>query len=169
MAILKKLKIKESLSEIKRLQQKSPLYLSIRLQMLIVIKTKEVHSKRGLSDILGISANSIQAWKQLYSQGGIDKLMEYHRGGNKKPVIDAKADKAIVAKLSNPYEAPRSYKELQQWVDEHLIKGINYHTLNKHVKNKHKTKLKVVRKSHVKKDEQAVAAFKKNRRVAGTY
>jgi transposase len=163
MAILKKLEIKESVPELKKLQQKSPSYLAIRLQMLLVMKTKDIHSKRGLNDILGISANSIQSWKQLYSQGGLDKLMEYHRGGNKQPVIDAKADKAIVAKLSNPYEAPRSYKELQQWVDENLIKGINYHTLNKHVKNKHKTKIKVVRKSHIKKDEQAVAAFKKNR------
>ena len=163
MAILKKLQIKESVTELKKLQHKSPSYLSVRLQMLLVMKTKDIHSKRGLSDILGISANSIQSWKKLYSQSGIDKLMEYHRGGNKQPVIDAKADKAILAKLSNPYEAPRSYKELQQWVDENLIKGINYHTLNKHVKNKHKKKLKVVRKSHIKKDEQAVAAFKKNR------
>jgi hypothetical protein len=57
---------------------------------------------------------------------------------------------------------PAAYVELQQWVDEEYIKGINYHTLNKHVKRKYKAKIKVARRSHVSKDAQAAEAFKKN-------
>ena len=163
MAILKLLKIKESETELKKLQRQQPPYLSIRIQMLLLMKRKDLHSKRGLSDILGISANTVQSWKTMYDSGGIKKLLSYNRGGHKQPIIQGRNEKKILAKLSNPYDAPRSFKELQQWVDEHLIKDINYHTLNKHVKQKFKAKIKVARKSHVSKDEEAVLAFKKNR------
>jgi uncharacterized protein (DUF342 family) len=105
----------------------------------------------------------------MYTEGGLEALLSYHRGGNRKAIISADVEQKILARLSNPYDAPRSYKELQQWVDEHFIKGINYHTLNKHVKHKYNTKIKVARKTHVKKDEQTVVAFKKNRRRIRTY
>jgi CBS domain containing-hemolysin-like protein len=38
---------------------------------------------------------------------------------------------------------------------------INYHTVNKYVKRKFGAKLKVARKSHVNKSEEAVIEFKK--------
>jgi len=162
MAFSKQLNILESVEYLKKFQRRQPPYLSIRIQMLVLMKTKDIHSKRGLSELLGVSANTIQSWKTMYENGGLDQLLEYNRGGHKQPVIDEAADAKILARLSDPYEAPRSFKELQQWVDENLVKGINYHTLNKHVKRKHKAKIKVARKSHVLKDEQAVSSFKKN-------
>lgn len=163
MPILKTLSIKESTLDLKRLQKQQPSYLSIRLQMLLLMKTKSVHSKRGLSDSLGVSANTIQSWKTMYDIGGLIGLLDYKRGGNKLSVIAGSNEKKILSKLSDPHNAPGSFKELQQWVDENLIKGINYHTLNKFVKRKYNAKIKVARKSHVSKDEQAVSAFKKNR------
>lgn len=96
-------------------------------------------------------------------------MLQDKRGGNRTPLIDAKADKAIAARLSDGGNAPRSFKELQQWVHDNYIPGINYHTLNKHVKRKYGAKLKVARKSHVQKDEQAVEAFKKNQRAGRSY
>jgi transposase len=163
MAILKRLTITESATDLKKIQKQQPGYLAIRIQMLLVMKTKDIHSKRDLSEALGVSANTIQSWKTMYSTGGLGDLLSYSRGGHKKAIIFGATEKKILAKLSNAHDAPRSFKELQQWVDQHLIKGINYHTLNKHVKRKFKAKIKVVRKSHVLKDEQAVSAFKKNR------
>jgi len=163
MAVLKLLSISESSVDLKRLQKQHPPYLAIRLQMLLLMKSKCIHSKRGLSDVLGVSANTVQSWKTMYAKGGLDALLDYKRGGNKPSVISPSNEEKIVSKLSDPYDAPRSFKELQQWVDEHLIKGINYHTLNKFVKRKYQAKIKVARKSHVAKDEQAVVAFKKTR------
>jgi hypothetical protein len=64
-------------------------------------------------------------------------------------------------RLTNPQEGFRSYKELQQWVDEHYIANIKYITIVKYVQNKFGAKLKTVRKSHINKDEQAISAFKK--------
>ena len=158
--------VKESLSELKQLHKRSASHLQPRIQLLILIKTGKAFSKQSLADALGINPNSAQNWKMRYEQGGMELLLCDKRGGFKKPIIDAVTDKAIKLKLSNPKDAPRSFKELQQWVDANYIPGINYQTLNKHVKRKYGAKIKVARKSHVQKDEQAVAAFKKNR-VAG--
>ena len=83
------------------------------------------------------------------------------RGGNRPSKIDAATHKALTQKLADASNAPRSFIELQQWVDEHYLPGINYHTLNKYVKRKYGAKIKVVRKSHIKKDENAVEQFKK--------
>jgi transposase len=166
MALPKQLIIPESVGELKKIQRGQPPYLSIRIQMLVLMKAKDIHTKNGLSVLLAVSANTVQSWKKMYEQGGLQQLLAYNRGGNKKSVIDEAADAKILSKLSDPYEAPRSYKELQEWVDENLVKDINYHTLNKHVKRKYKAKIKVARKSHVLKNEEAVAAFKKNNRKA---
>jgi putative transposase len=127
------------------------------------MKQGKAMGKQALADALGVNHNSAQRWKQRYEQSGIDCLLEDRRGGYKPSVIDEDTAKAIQIKLSNATQAPRSYKELQQWVHEHYINGIKYSTLNSYVKRKWKAKLKVARKSHIKKSEQAVEVFKKNR------
>ena len=165
----KTITVTQSLPELKRLLKQSPLHLRCRIQMLILSKQTKVSGKYALADALGVNHNSVQSWRKIYEQHGIEKLLEDKRGGNRATVIDAKTDKAIVARLSDVRNAPRSYKELQHWVNDNYIKGINYHTLLKHVKRKYGAKLKVARKSHVQKDEQAVEAFKKNQRAGNSY
>ena len=161
MPLVKKIQVKESLPELKQLHKSVAAHRKSRVQMLIVALQKELHSKYRLADALGVDRNSIQNWKTAYEQGGLQALLEEKRGGKKKPLIDEQTDKAIQAKLSDAYDAPRSFTELQQWVDEHYLPGINYHTLRKHVRGKYGAKIKVVRKSHVQKDVAAVEAFKK--------
>jgi len=134
--------------------------------MLVLIKQDKVHSKRGLASALGVSDRSILSWKKRYSTGGINQLLQDERGGNKPPIITKKVHRAIEQRLSNPSAAFRSYKELQQWVSEHYIKNINYHTVRKHVRERLGAKLKVPRKSHIRKDANAGKAFKKNRSTA---
>jgi transposase len=129
--------------------------------MLILAVQKDLHSKYALATALGVDKNSIHNWKTAYGQGGLSALVVEKRGGKKPSLIDKGTALAIARKLADPYEAPRSFRELQQWVDEHYLPGINYHTLRKHVKTKYGAKLKVVRKSHAQKDEAQVAAFKK--------
>jgi transposase len=131
--------------------------------MLMICKTsKESLSKTTLSAAVGVNHNSIQKWRSAYISGGLEKLLEFNRGGFKPSLITADVHKKIEAKLTHPKEAFRSFEELRQWIDEHFIPGINYHTVNKYVKRKFGAKLKVARKSHVKKDEQQVEEFKKN-------
>jgi transposase len=155
--------VTESLVELKRLHKQSASHLKPRVQMLILSKQSKAFGKYALSDALGVNHNSVQSWRKSYEQGGVERLLQDKRGGNRAAVIDEKTDKAIEVRLSDAKDAPRSFKELQQWVHDNYVKDINYHTLHKHVKRKYGAKLKVARKSHVNKDEQAVEAFKKNR------
>jgi hypothetical protein len=99
--------------------------------------------------------------EKRYGEGGLQGLLLDDRGGNRPSKIDAATDKALAKKLADAKDAPRSFTELQQWVDEHHLPGINYHTLNKYVKRKYGAKIKVVRKSHAQKDEKAAEQFKK--------
>ena len=64
-------------------------------------------------------------------------------------------------KLNDPKNGIRGYTELLEWVNKELFKDMNYITLVKYAERHFGSKIKVARKSHVKKDEEAIATFKK--------
>ena|SRR6266478_1319485 len=157
--------IKESYSQLKQLRRSSRPKHQSRLQMLILLKKENRGlSKTALSDRLGVNPNSVQQWRTNYRKGGLALLMSDKRGGNRKSVITKKTHRAIEHRLTNPNGSIRSYSELKQWIEESYQPGIAYSTLNGYVKRKFGAKLKVARKSHIKKDLKAIYAFKKNAR-----
>jgi len=154
--------VKESIVELKAIHKLQPKHLKQRIEMLMVIKRSEFTlSKAALAEKVGVNHNSITKWRRAYNIGGVKKLLEFNRKSNKQSLITPEVDKAIEKKLKDAHEPFRSYTELVEWISDNFIKGINYHTVNKHVKRKYKTKLKVARKSNIAKDENAVEAFKK--------
>jgi transposase len=162
MANAKEISVKETVAELKSLLKKSSNIIRPRVQMLLVMKqSKKMLTKYELAVSVGVNHNSITTWRRKYEQDGISALLQHKQGGKRKEVIDATTHKAIEKRLTNPQEGFRSYKELQQWVDEHYIANIKYITIVKYVQNKFGAKLKTVRKSHINKDEQAISAFKK--------
>lgn len=110
---------------------------------------------------VGVSRNSIAKWKRNYKNGGIDSLLEDKRGGDFRSSFDTVSRKKLEAELSDPKKGFKSYIEAQDWIKTHLNIEMNYHAVNKFLKRNFETKLKVGRKSHVNKDESAVAFFKK--------
>lgn len=68
---------------------------------------------------------------------------------------------ALGKKLSDPHSTITSYVELQAWVLNHCDQEVGYHVIYNYCRSKLKSRLKVARKSHYKKDEEAVVAFKK--------
>lgn len=158
------IKVKESIKEIKSLQRKHGALISKRLQILLVIKQNEQLSlsKRELSMQTGINHNTILKWRNVYNQQGIGPFLVHGRiGGFKPSVISPTEHKKIEAILNNPKNNIRGYKELLEWVNEEFSKDLIYITLVKYVERHFKTKIKVARKSHVKKDPAMVEAFKK--------
>lgn len=155
-------KVKESIAELRAIHKHQPKHLKQRIEMLMVMKKSEVPlSKAALAEKVGVNHNSITKWRSSYNSGGIKKMLEFKRKSNKKSVITPEADKAIEKKLNDAHSPFRSYTELVEWISDHYVKGINYHTVNKYVKRKYKTKLKVARKSNIAKDENAAGVFKK--------
>lgn len=162
MSNAKNIFVKETVAELQSLLKKSSNIVRPRVQMLWEMKqSKKMLTKYELSALVGVNHNSITTWRRKYEQYGISALLQHKQGGKRKEVIDTFTHKAIEKRLTNPQEGFRSYKELQQWVDEHYIANIKYITIVKYVQKKFGAKLKTARKSHINKDEKAVVAFKK--------
>jgi transposase len=160
--------VKESTSDLKVMYGKAPVHLRPRYKMLLLMAGGQTSSQE-LAAKTGVSRNSIATWKRSYSEGGIEQLASDLRGGDYKSNISPDDKKKIEKKLSDPKKAFTSFAEAQAWLKSELGIDKNYHAVNKYLKRNFGAKLKVGRKSHVKKDEAAVAVFKKPTRGAKTY
>jgi transposase len=156
-------KIKESESEIKQLMKKSNSMIAKRLQSLLVFKRNEDSgiSKRLVSDEIGVNHNSVQTWRSLYIEGGIKMLISHSNTGYKPSKINDDQEQALKKQLENPQNGMVGFIELLDWFNKTFETSINYKTFHGFVVRKFNAKIKVARKSHIKKDIQAVEAFKK--------
>jgi transposase len=154
------IEVKESVEELKAHQGSVSVYLRPRVKMLSLISVGTT-AVGALCAKLGVSAPTLKEWKSKYHQGGLQALLHEGRGGDKRSGITTEQRQKIEEKLSSPKDAFRSYGEAQAWLKTELGITKEYHALNKYLKRNWGTKLKVGRKSHVKKDEAAVAVFKK--------
>jgi transposase len=156
--------IKETLKELTQLRKNSSDTKNKRLLMLIELKKANGNaiSKRDLSKLIGVDPNSITAWKRLYEQTGIEGIMSDGRIGFKVSSVNKEEHKKIEQKLNDPRNGIRGYVELLDWVKTELGKDMKYITLVKYSERHFGSKIKVARKSHVKKDEEAVETFKKS-------
>lgn len=159
----KEIIVKETEQELKILLKKQPIHLKNRIQMLLVLNKSEVPlGKEALAKILHINHNTAQKWRTKYSKEGINGLLYDGRGGFKPSIISRELHEAIEKRLHSPKDAFTSYVDLIGWITENYMpEGINYQTINSYVKRNFGAKIKVARKSHIKKDETAVNSFKK--------
>lgn len=156
-------KIKESESEIKKLMKSSNPMITKRLHALLVFKRNEDSgiSKRLVSEEIGVNHNSVQTWRRKYIEGGIKLLITHSNIGYKPSKINTEQEQAIEEQLNNPYNGIVGFIELLDWFNNTFQTSINYKTFHGFVVRKFKAKIKVARKTHIKKDDQAIEAFKK--------
>ena len=152
--------IKEDITYLKSLHSKAQIHLRPRYKMLLLM-LGGLTSSQDLAAKTGVNRNTIAIWKRIYSEGGIEKLTSDLRGGDFKSKISADDKMKIQKKISEPKNAFTTYGQAQTWLKEELGIDKKYQAVNKYLKRNFGTKLKVGRKSHVKKDEAAVAVFKK--------
>ncbi len=91
----------------------------------------------------------------------MSSLIKIRVGGNRNTVLSKKVLVFIEQQLKNPQPTITSYVELQQLIQYTFGETINYKTLYGYCNRVFKSKLKVSRKSHYKKDEQAIESLKK--------
>lgn len=170
----KQIIIKETMPQLRKLQKDSIPMIANRIKVLIEFKKNESTgiSKRVVADTVGVNHNSVQTWRTLYEQGGIGAILKHDRKEGRPPSITAEEHKLIEKKLQDPKNGLRGYVELLTWAEAEFKKTIKYNTLLKYSIRHFGSKVKVARKSHVKKDEEAVTIFKKTsvkpaRKLAG--
>lgn len=155
--------IKESLIEIKKLMKGASPMIFKRLQALLAFKENEFTgvSKRIIAKDLGVNHNSIQTWRNMYIEGGIEQLIGHSKTGFKPCSITKDQEDAIKEKMNNPENDFAGFVELLDWFDTKFETKTNYKTFHGFVVRKFNSKVKVALKVHIKKDAETVATLKK--------
>lgn len=164
MALPKHITVEEDVHTLKLHAKKGNGLIKKRMRLLIELKKPGAtdQSKRALATKLGLNHNSVTKWRKMYEEEGIESLLKDGRTGGFKPSVVTKEEhEKIKAILNDQSNGIVGYAELLKWVQKELHKEMKYITLLKYVQRHFGAKIKTARKSHVKKDEQAVEAFKK--------
>ena len=163
MAAPKTFPIKESIPEIKKMMSIAHPMISKRLYALLIFKEHEFQgiSKRDVALKIGVNHNSIQTWRKAYIDGGLSLLISHSKKSNVVSVISPEQELIIKQQLYNPNNGFVGFTEFLQWFNENQNTDIKYKTFYAFLVRKFNAKVKVARKSHVKKDPQAVENFKK--------
>lgn len=158
--------IKESLVFLNKAYSKTTSRLQQdRIKTLLYLVTKKYDYQSDIAKKLGRNEKTIRDWLQLYSASGFDSLIKVNSGGNNTRTLSDKVIVLIAQKVTDSNTTITSYIELQLLLEEQTQEKIAYGTLYSHCSRKFKTKLKVARKSHYKKDSNAEAFFKNTRRT----
>ena len=164
MARAKILVIKETEKEIINILKKSIPFIGQRLRVLLILKQNEKTgiSKREVAKLAGVDPNSVQKWRTLYLNMGIEGLITHQKTGFKPSVFSVHEHNMLETKLNNPQNGLQGYVELKDWIEKESGKFFNYNTLLYYCIRNFKSSVKVARKSHVKKEEAQGDSFKKD-------
>ena len=152
----------ESVQTLEKLfRQQTKLLQLNRVKALLLIKQGKVGYTYELAAKVGYSRKTVYNWLKLYEQKGIKAYLDVASRGKRRDRLSDATKEALGKKLSDPHSTITSYVELQAWVAIHCEQEVGYHVIYNYSRSKLKSRLKVARKSHYKKDQEAVAAFKK--------
>jgi hypothetical protein len=159
-----KIEIKEEAKELQYLlKQQQTISRKLKIKLLILLKQQAEDFKYPyqLSEKLKYTRKTIAGWIKLYNEGGINRLLlgNYVRVKEEQRTITKEISNSISELLENTHTTITSYVELQKWIEDNHHK-VQYSALYYHCRKHFKSRLKVSRKSHHKKDEEAVSFFK---------
>lgn len=155
-------KITESVEDLRALKQKAPSYrVKTRIESLILIKGNTFNNLNEIAIHLSLNVRTLNNWLKDYYDNGVESLFHIGSGGKRRCNVDSQLHDALSLKLHNLEEPFLSYSDAVKWVQKNYNQTIKYTTLRKYLVVHFKSKLKQPRKSHYKKDDEAIAAFKK--------
>lgn len=128
-----------------------------------MIHTKESKFKGQLelANHLGVDYATVKRWLKQYREKGLTSLTQMKSGGKRPSVISSELHNKLSEKLNDSNNPLLGYWDAVLWVKSNHGIDLKYTTLREYLIRHFKTKLKEPRKSHYKKDEQAIEAFKK--------
>ncbi len=155
--------IKETEKEIKNLLKQTIPFIGQRLRVLLILKQNEKTgiSKREVAKLAVVDPNSVHKWRTLYINEGIEGLMKHQRTGFKPSVFNTTEHTLLETKLNDSQNGLQGYVELKDWIEKETGKTFHYNTLLYYCIRNFKSRVKVARKNHVKKDENQGISFKK--------
>jgi transposase len=162
--------IKETNSELLQLiQQENSPTVRKRLLALQTYVSGVAQSYLSIAKIVGVSQKSVSSWFHLYEKEGIEALLRRPQTGpavGSSSVLKKSTIESVVARLDDPQIGFQSFVELQNFVSEKEGKAVNYTTVYRYFRKGLGAKLKAVRPSNVKKDEDMSGVIKKMRIIS---
>jgi transposase len=157
-----KLEINESSEELKELLRKQKVAAAKeRIQLLYLLKTRQVLTIQEVAKVLGRNRVTVQDWLKKYREGGLSSLLNFSKSTGRPPVVPKYVVNALLKRLEEP-EGFNSYKEIGQWLKEKFALEVNYKTLHKLVHYKLKASPKIAKPQSNEQKEEKVLGFKKN-------
>ena len=160
MALLQKITVKEDVAQLRKIVANSTPAVKPRIKMLLSI-AEGVLSTSDLVQKTKANRDSIRNWKNVYREQGIEGLLKEDRGGKRFGTLDEQQKAKLHKKLSEAKGGFTSYIEAKDWINITFGVKMTYPAVVMYLKRNFGTKLKVARKTHVNKDENATALFKK--------
>lgn len=160
MAKRQEITIKEGVEDLKKLRRKCiSSKEEKRLEMLILLKSDTMISRKKLSLTLDISDRTLRRWILSYNEFGLSFIFSSRNRNRNSKIITQEMSIGLEKRVSNPKTGFLSYVDAKNWIKEVYNVNVNYHTLRDYLKSKFKTKLKSPRRSHVKKAPESVETF----------
>lgn len=164
MGRIKAIQIQESAEALLKLSRKATAPLAqARLRAFYLYKTGQYQDYHSLAEQLGYERHAIGRWFSQYAQQGLAACLQINGGGNAKSSQVAGAVlQALQNKLADPADYFTSYKQIQHWLAEQYSIQLSYGHVHHIVRYQLGAKLKVVRKSNIKKDVAYEEKYKKS-------
>lgn len=157
--------IQESIPELEHLlKRQKKARRRERLQMLYLLKTGQARTRRSVARMLSVHRTTVSRWLNVYEREGLCGLLSIRTRPNNRLSIPPD----ILHKLEEKLKSAggfRSYKAIQLWLSNEFGLSLPYKTVHRIVRYYLGAKLKVGRRSHVKKNQQESHAFKENFRL----
>jgi len=158
----RKFEIKESLETLESFKSKVSDYKSSQqLNALILIKSVEYDTLDKVSSHLGVSYATLQRWLKCYREEGINSLLSPPTRNKPSKIITPEIHKELEKRLRDKDNPFSGYVEVQQWLLETYDVKIGYKWLWAYMRTKMNSRLKVPRKTNVKKEQGAEDSFLK--------
>lgn len=132
-----------------------------RLQMLYLLKTRQLTTRRSLAKYLGRDESTITRWIRKYKDKGCKGLLEVKQAPGKEAMVSGENLERLKQKLSQP-QGFQSYSQIQQWLKHELGINVAYKTVYQLVRYKLGGKLKVPRPKSRKQHPESQSHLKKN-------
>jgi transposase len=161
MGRVKRIEIQENAAELLKLmqQEKRPL-VQARLQALYLYQSGQGYAR--ISQQLGYERHTVGKWLRLYDQKGLAACQQLEMGKKTGSRLSGKALEELQQRLHSSTDYFTSYKQIHQWLQEKHGIHLSYEHVHRFVRYYLGAKLKVVRKSNLKKDGVKEEKYKKN-------
>ena len=160
----RKTAISESEQELLHLSRKvSHPLAQARLRAFYLYTSGQAKDYEHIGQEVGYERHAVGQWFKCYREKGLAACLEINPGGHKREsVLTGKVLDELKARLWDSINYFTSYKQIHQWLEKAHGIHLSYEHVHWFVHQHLKAKLKVVRKSNLKKDAAYEEKYKKN-------